>query len=75
MHIHIYTYIYHVYIGMALNVSADIQRAEAKQSRYGCIKDDGVLGCIQMGRQLKRPWFAFPSTNEARSVKGCLLLT
>ena len=42
--------------GMALNVSADIQRAEAAQSKYGCIKEDGVLGCIQMVGGGKEGW-------------------
>ena len=42
--------------GMALNVSADVQRAEAAQSKYGCIKEDGVLGCIQMVGWWEEGW-------------------
>ena len=44
-----------------------MREAEGKQSDYGCIKEDGVLGCVEVGRVPKRPWFPFP-TVDTRST-------
>ena len=44
-----------------------VQEAEATQSNYGCIKEDGVLGCVGMGRRLKEAPFPFPTTDEGNT--------
>ena len=44
-----------------------LQEEEATQSTYGCIKEDGVLGCVAMGRRLKEAPFPFPTTDEGKT--------
>ena len=54
---------------ISLNTSVLLQRAEGTQSQYGCIQEDGVLGCVQVGRKMRLPPSAFPSSDAARDQK------